>query len=258
MSPLNKGRAKPGNIKRLIVWYVTWTAITVIVVSILTGFVFSLPIWQVSSVKIAGNNYLPESKIISTARITAGENIFLIDLDEVGSRFLNIIQIKGVKIRRKLPGTIVIEIKERAPFAIAVIGGTTSLIDNEGYIIAKGNLGSSIYRLGIAKCPVIRGISKKSLEKGIRLNAADRIFVRSALDMLSKFMDIGTIQMDVGNREDMIIYVEDILKVKIGDQNEIERKTRIIKALLSSVTGKWNKVAYIDVRVPDSPVIRFR
>ena len=258
MPPLNKGRSKPRDIKRLIVLYFTWTAITVIVVSILTGFVFSLPIWQTSSVKVAGNNYLPEAKIVSTAKIPVGENIFLIDLDEVKNRFSDIIQIKDVKVRRKLPGTIIIEIKERTPFAIAVIEGTTSLVDDDGYIVATRNLGSSIYRSGIAKCPVIRGINKKSLEKGVRLNAADRMFARSALNMLSKFMDIGTIQMDVGNREDIIIYVEDILKVKIGDQNEIERKIRIIKALLSSVTGKWNKVAYIDVRVPDSPVIRFR
>jgi cell division septal protein FtsQ len=76
--------------------------------------------------------------------------------------------------------------------------------------------------------------------------------------MLSKFIDIGTIQIEIGDREDIVIYIEDILKVKIGPPSDIERKIKIIKAMRDSVQGKWTKISYIDVRVPDSPVIKFR
>jgi len=254
----DKKRTKARNARRPISWYLTWSVLTIVIISILSGFILSLPIWRICSVKVAGINYLPEAKILGTAKIPQGENIFLIDIDEVKARFSNMIQIKEIKIKRKLPSTIVIDIKERTPYAIVVIGGATSLVDEDGYIIAGKSLSSSIYRLDISKYPVIRGVNKKNLEKGMRLDQKDRAFVRAALEMLSKFIDISAIQIEVGDREDIVIYIEDILKVKIGAPSDIERKIKIIKAMRDSVQGKWTKIIYIDVRVPDSPVIKFR
>jgi cell division protein FtsQ len=239
-------------------WYVTWIVLLLIVIAMTGGFVLSLPVWRVKSVLVRGSNYLSEAKIVNTAMVPRDENIFLIDLEEIKSRYSKIVQIKAIKIKRKLPDTIVIEIKERKPYAIAVISGVTSLIDDEGYVIARQNLASSMYGSGMEKYPVIRGINRRSLEGGIRLNPGDRAFVRSAIDMLSNFMDPGTIQIEASNWEDIIIYIEDILKVKIGDPKDIERKIRLVRALLGSVKGKWTKVAYMDVRVPDNPVIKFR
>jgi cell division protein FtsQ len=244
--------------RRPISWYVAWTTLCLIIAAILSGFILSLPVWRLKSVRVVGNNYLPEAKIIRTAMIPQEENIFLIDLDEVKNRFSNIIQIKDIRIKRKLPDTIVIDIKERIPFAITVISGATSLIDDEGYIIARQGLDSSAYTVDIAKYPVIRGIDKKSLEGGIRLNSGDRSFVRSTLAILSNSIDLGTIQIEAGNREDIIIYIEDIMKVKIGDPRDIEKKIKVVRALLGSLKGKWTKVAYMDVRVPDDPVVQFK
>lgn len=252
-----KERSKP-NILRVVGWYATWSILFIVVISILAGFIMSLPIWRIRSVQVTGNNFLPEAKIINTAKIPQGENIFLIDLDEVKSRFSDVIQIKEMRIKRKLPATVIIDVKERIPFAIVVIGGTTSLVDEDGYMIARQSLGSSMYKVDITKYPVIRGILKKNLENGVRLNPGDRAFVSSALGMLSKFIDLGTIQIEAGNREDIIIYIQDILKVKIGDARDIERKIKIVNGLLGAVKGKWIKIAYIDVKVPDDPVIRYK
>jgi cell division protein FtsQ len=253
-----KERSKPANILRVVGWYATWSILSIVVVSILAGFILSLPVWRIRSVQVLGNNFLPEAKIINTAKIPRGENIFLVDLDEVKDRFSDVIQIKGIKVKRKLPDKIIIDVKERIPFAIVVIGGTTSLVDEDGYMIARQSLASSMYKVDITKYPVIRGIFKKNLENGVRLNPGDRAFVKAALEMLSKFIDLGTIQIEAGNREDIIIYIEDILKVKIGDARDIERKIKIVNALLGSVKGKWTKIAYMDVRVPDCPVIKYK
>ncbi len=226
--------------------------------SILLGFVLSLPVWRTERVIVKGNVYLPEDKIINTAKVPIGENIFMIDMDEVKGRFSKVIQIKDLKVKRKLPGTIELDITERKPFAIAVIGSTTTLIDEDGYIIAKQASISSIYGLNIADYPVIRGISAKSLDGGMRLNSSDRIFIKDALTLLSSSMDPGQVQLEVGKRDDIVIFLEDIVKVKIGDASEIARKIKIMQALLDSIKDKWVKVAYIDVRVPDAPVIKFK
>lgn len=209
-------------------------------------------------VDTAGNNYLSKEKIIAIAKIPIGENIFLIDLDEVKSRFSQIIQIEKIGLRRKLPGRIIIDIKERKPFAIAVIGGQATLVDSEGFILAKQTLGSSVYKVDIARLPVIRGINDKSIEEGKRLGPSDRIFMKDTLNLLSGFLDPSTIQIEVGNRAEIVLFIEDILKVKIGAAGSMDRKIRVLQALLDSIKGKLQKVEYVDVRIPDNPVIKLK
>ena len=253
-----KVRTRKTNNKRPISWYLTWIIIDAIAMAIIAGFIFSLPVWQVRQVEVTGNKYISNEKIIDTAAIPLGNNIFMIDADEVKSNFAKIVQISEIKIRRKLPASIIIEVKERSPFAIVMIGSQTTLIDDEGYIIAKHGLGSSVYRMEIAGLPVIRGISAGSLRDGQRLSSSDRIFITDTINLLYRFIDPRTVQIDVGNREDINIFMEDIIKVKIGDTKDIERKIRTLRALLGSAKNKWTKIAYIDIRVPDDPVIRFK
>lgn len=238
-------------------WYITWFIIDAIAIAIISGFILSLPIWRLKNIEVRDNDFVPAEKIVSIAKIPAGENVFMVDLDEAERRFSDIAQIKEIRIQRKLPATIIIKVQERKPFAIAVVNGVPALVDKEGFIIAKQNLGSSIYKLQIAQLPVIRGINKTA-EGGRRIDPADAIFMKDTLTLLSNFLDPSKIQIELGNKEDIIIYVEDYLKVKIGDPKDMENKIRTMQALLNSVKGKWAKVAYIDVRVPDFPVIKFK
>ena len=255
---MQESRRKTRELKRPVSWYITWIVIDLVAIAIIIGFILSLPIWRLKNIEVRGNDFVPAEKIVSIAKIPAGENIFMVDLDEAESRFSDIAQIKETRIQRKLPATIIIKVQERKPFAIAVIGGVPALVDEGGYIIAKQNLGSSIYKLQIAQLPVIRGINRKTVEGGRRIDPADAIFMKDTLTLLSNFLDPSTIQIELMNKEDIIIYVEDILKVKIGEPKDMENKIRTMQALLDSIKGKWNRVAYIDVRVPDSPVIKFK
>lgn len=238
-------------------WYIGRFVSYGVAIVIFLGFILSLPIWQIKKIEVAGNRYIPGDKIISIAKIPIGENIFLIDIDEVYQEFSAIVQIRSLKIKRKLPGAIIIEIKERDPFAIAVIGSTPTLVDEEGYIIARNDLSSSIYKLDIGQYPVIRGIKVRSLEKGARMNLNDRSFMKVAVNLLSKHFSQHSLQLEMTNKDNIIVYIEDVLKVKLGDSGDLDKKIKVISALLAPVSGKWNKVQYIDVSLPDSPVIRY-
>ena len=258
MVPPIKHRSRKTDLKRSVNWIITSSLLGAFIIAVIAALILSLPVWKTTNVTVKGNSLLTEGKVINTAKVPVGDNIFLIDLDEAKKNLSGLIQIKSVRLKRKLPDTIVIEIKEREPFAIAVIGGGTSLIDEDGYIIARNFTSTSAAGQDITKYPVIRGIDKKNLEKGIRLNESDREFIRSALTSLSSSINFGTVQMDISNSDDIVIYIEDVLKVKIGDTSGVEKKMSVVKALLGSIKDKWTKAVYIDVKVPDYPVIKFK
>jgi cell division septal protein FtsQ len=82
--------------------------------------------------------------------------------------------------------------------------------------------------------------------------------VEDILLKLSPFLESKRLQLDMGNPAAIELHLDDILLIKIGDEREIARKMRIFEALLPEIEGKWPQVEYIDVRLPDSPVIRYR
>lgn len=239
-------------------WYITWAVIDLLLLALISSFVFSLPVWRIHNVEVRNNVYISKDKIIRIARVPVNENIFLIDPADIKERFSKTVQIKDVRIRRSLPGTVVIQVTERRPFAMVIIGSEPVIVDNEGYILAKQNLSNSIYRSDIGKFPVIRGVSKKMLENGTRISEAERVFIKSTIELLSKYPSMGSIQMDISDRDNIVLYIEDILKVRIGGYGDISDKIKVLGALTGSIKGKMEKVAYIDVRVPEAPVIRYR
>lgn len=245
-------------IRRRLSWYVIWTVIFLVLLAFGLGLLMSLPVWRIGRVMIEGREYIPENKILNIARVPVDENIFMIDTDEIRGRLSGIVQLKKVSVRRRLPGTVVIVIKEREPFAIVMLGSVPVLVDDEGYILAKQSLSSSIYKADDVNFPVMRGISKKSLIKDLKLSDQDTAFMKDAISLLTKFIDPGSIQIEAENRRDIIIYVEDVLKVKLGDDSDIERKVKVLSALVEANRGKLRNVKYIDVRLPDDPVVIFK
>ena len=243
---------------RKLSWYITWFVIYAIIISITAGLIMSLPVWQVNLISIKGAKYIPEQKILSAAGVPLEKNIFQVDLDEIKGKLVKFIQFKEVRVSRRLPSTIVIRVKEREPFAVVMLKNIPALVDEDGYILAKESLSSSIYKVNVVKFPVIRGLDGKSLEKGVRLNPAERAFMKDSINLLSKFINPSTVQIEFRKKDDIIVYIEDILKVRLGDPENLERKVKVLSALTIASKDKFDKIQYIDVRLPDSPVVKFK
>jgi cell division septal protein FtsQ len=224
-------------------------------------FVMSFPIWRVHNVEVEGSRFVTGEKIKAVANVPLEESIFLLDLDEIGQRFKSIVQIKKIKIIRSYPGTIKIRVEERQPYSVVMFGSVPTLFDNEGYVLARKDLSSSIYKLDVTTYPVIRGIKPKDLVKddlGSRINIDDRELIKKSLDQLKKFLPAGSIQIDISERDDIVVLIEDFLKVKLGSMDDIEKKIKILSALIDANREDLNKVTYIDLRLINDPVIKFK
>jgi len=55
----------------------------------------------------------------------------------------------------------------------------------------------------------------------------------------------------------MNIIIDDLLKVKIGSPEDIEKKFFNLSKILASIPDK-NSVEYIDLRAKDFPAVKFR
>jgi len=217
----------------------------------------SLPIWQINNVAVNGAKMLLPEEIKTMAAVPLSSNLFFTSLKRTRANLDKISAIKSYSIFRIPPGTILINLAEREPIATVVFAKKSVIIDKDGYILnANPNITLNIPNL--VELPVITGIG------GIKTKEADRVDEKSAqvawdiITQLSQFHKAKSIKLDLGGLENLSFILDDTLKVKLGDVEDINGKMRVFEALLPEIANQWQQVEYVDVRLVNNPVIKLR
>lgn len=96
------------------------------------------PYFQISKLEIKGTHTLKSEQVKQLLKPALGYNIFQVNFNLVTDNLTSNPWIETVKISRKLPDRLLIEIKERAPFAkIKTSSEDFFLIDKNAFVIKK-------------------------------------------------------------------------------------------------------------------------
>lgn len=95
--------------------------------------------FRVETVMVTGNEKYSEEQVLAAAGIENGENLILLNKFAVAQRiFEQLPYAEETVISRKLPDTIVIEVREcRAAASVKAVGGGTWLISARGTVLEK-------------------------------------------------------------------------------------------------------------------------
>jgi cell division protein FtsQ len=217
----------------------------------------SLPIWDIQNVEVQGTKILSADEIKSLAGIPLTGNLFFSNLKQAHINLKKISAIKEFHIRRIPPGSIIIYITERKPISIIIYKNTSSIIDQDGFVLNKNpNLSLNISNL--ADLPVISGISSMEMDQGGMINPKVAMLISNIITDLASTLGSKRIQLDIGNFEKIKFMLDDILLVFLGTDENISQKMAVFKKLLPIVENKWAQVEYIDIRFPQNPVIKYK
>lgn len=102
----------------------------------LCGLIF----FRAKNIRIEGGNYYSAEDIIAEAGITAHDNLFFLDEEEIEDRLtLRFPFLKSVRIRRILPTTLILEITEDQPAYTAAIHGEYFLLSTSLRVLRRGS-----------------------------------------------------------------------------------------------------------------------
>ena len=101
---------------------------------------------------VQGNSTLPAEELIQLAGLNKGTNLFRLNTGEAAAKIELHPSVREVKIKRKLPQTVNIEIRERIPVALVPAHNGVVIVDEEGYYIRQINDFKDL------KLPIISGI----------------------------------------------------------------------------------------------------
>lgn len=237
--------------------YWLWAIFLVILIVGGSAYVATLPIWDIQEVVVNGARMLSPNEIRALAAVPVSENLFFTSFNRSKSNLSKITAIKSFRFYRMPPATVLINIREREPLATIIFPHRAMVIDEEGYIIDR-NKNISLNIPNRADLPVVSGISEKRIIKKDHLDPRVSRIITEIITILTPYLEGKRLQLQMGGLANVSILLDDMLMVRLGKAEDVSRKMEVFEALLPVVAGKWEEVAYIDVRWPDNPVIKYR
>ena len=214
-----------------------------LIIGIIAVFAFTAPIFNIKNIEVKGNNQIPKDTIISISKIKKGENIFKTN-NSVIQNIKENQYVDEVSIKRKLPGTLQITIKERSvKFQIKLIN-SYAYIDKNGYILETSSVKAEV--------PIIVGfnITENELLNKKRLEITDLEKLNKILKVIeaSKATEIDKLitEINIENENNYCIYLESQnKKVYIGDTNDLTKKMLYLKKIIDEEKEN-NGTVYVD------------
>ena len=214
-----------------------------LIIAIIAVFAFTAPIFNIKNIEVKGNNQIPKDTIISISKIKKGENIFKTN-NSVIQNIKENQYVDEVSIKRKLPGTLQITIKERSvKYQIKLIN-SYAYIDKNGYILETSSVKAEV--------PIIVGfnITENELLNKKRLEITDLEKLNKILKVIeaSKATEIDKLitEINIENENNYCIYLESQnKKVYIGDTNDLTKKMLYLKKIIDEEKEN-NGTVYVD------------
>jgi len=208
---------------------------------IIAVFVY-IPLFTLREVKLVGATYITREDILKIANIYYGEPLFELETDEVTKRLLNDLRLEEVTVKRELPFTLEVEVKERKPVATVVCDYGYLDLDRQGKVI------DSYKTLKLMQIPMITGALVKDLYIGD--DVTDEM-VKKILFFLQQLNETSLNKLSeiaIVGPEYVVAYTntEKAVQIRLGKLERLEEKARLTEDFLQDLEMNPHKVEYVD------------
>lgn len=202
-----------------------------------------LRLFRIEAMQVTGNRTLASADVLAIAGLRTGESLVGLDLAAARARLVADPRVREASLRRRLPGTIVVEIAERVPCVI-VRADHDYLVDVEGVVVATAGTGTR------SDLPVLTGIEAAAgaltqrgaadLAVGLELVAAMRQVGFPALSAVD--------HVDLSDPDDAVIVpVTGRPLVHAGRRDAVGRLRRW-HLVAPDMAQRWPELEYVDLR----------
>jgi len=198
----------------------------------------------VKDIRFEGLNNVEGDEVLKLLGTVKGENIFLVDTNVLAQKVKLHPLIAQAVVQKKYPGTLILEIRERLPAALILNKDRMVEVDSQAIILR-------VYDTWPQKdCPVLTGVEVPETigpgQKISNLNLQKGLLVIGQASSELKTL-IGEIHISEDGQ--LLIYLTNKIKVKMGFGEEYSAKLKILEELLGSTEFKTveKAIKYIDL-----------
>jgi len=214
-------------------------------VSWAAGAAVDLPWLRVRHIRVHGNQRVHAGEVGALLEGMTGQSLLAVDLDRWRSRLFASAWVADATLRRRLPGTIDVELRERVPMGIARAGADLLLVDAAGTVIDE-------YGPRYADCdlPIIDGIIMTPVSVPPAIDRLRGELVSRLMSELRTRPELArrVSQIDAGNVHDVHVILDgDPAVVHLGETQFAERLDAYV-SVQATLREQVPDIDYVDVR----------
>lgn len=201
---------------------------------------------NLKNIIVEGNSYVDETEIINISNLVINRNVFKYNLKEIKKDIGTHPYIKDVKIYRRLPSTLVIQLEEREEYAIIPYMGSYIYIDDENRVLrASDNYMANDNIL-------ITGAEFESFKIGEKIETTNRENLDRVMDLLRAANMTSMYEMiseiNINDKDNIKLITFDGSEVLLGQGKNPAYLMVALDEILINLYTKNVKNAIIDMR----------
>lgn len=215
-------------------------------------FVYNSEIFHFRNIAIQGCKETDPEKLEEIVWDNSSVNILRIDLELVKERLEQQTWVKNVEIRRVLPSSLVLYVRERVPSVILEMSGQLMLADDDGILLDEYDP-----HYGKLDVPVFTGILGKDAESYRLYQEENTLLISHALKALTEiksgapqYMALIS-EIDISDRNNLkVILVNDNTEIHLGKEDYRNRLHKFFanKESYEEIKKKYGGVVSVDLR----------
>jgi cell division protein FtsQ len=255
-----RAHVKPSR-KRSPVSRQVWFAVRLVIPTLLLGYgayrgvalVAASPTLQIGHMVVRGHERMSTGEVLALIEGLRGQNILGVSLEEWQNKLLSSPWVESATIRRVLPSTLEITVRERRPMGIGRIGTTMYLIDHKGVIVDE--YGPAYADIDL---PIIDGLGASPQDGGSIIDVARAEFAARVIAALSSRPELAkqVSQIDVADLHDAVVILDgDPALLRLGDTEFVARLQQYID-LAPALRERLSAIDYVDLRFDERLYVR--
>ena len=209
------------------------------------------PLFTLQRVVLHGNAYLNEEDILTSGRLHKGEPLFQLETDEVTQNLMKDLRIESAVVRRRVPDTLEIELKERLPVATVACDYGYLDLDRQGKVIGSYK---SLRKMPI---PLIAGVKMHDMYIGDDNHNPQVAKVLEFLSQLNEEALNSLSEVSIADPQAVTAYTNQAVQIRLGNFERWEEKAEQTKEFLHNLPNSRHQIEFVDFSYT-APFIRLK
>lgn len=208
---------------------------------------------QVGRISVHGNDRLSKGEVLAMLSGLEGQSLIRTDLEGWRKRLLASPWVRDASLRRSLPSTVEVTIRERQPVSVARLNGDMYLVDDHGALIDQ--YGPQYADLDL---PIVDGLAASPGGDGSATDEARADLAARVISALRSKPEIAKrlSQMDVTDLHNATVILNgDGALIQLGDDRFLPRLEAYLD-LASALRQRVPDMDYVDLRFDDRIYVR--
>ena len=215
--------------RNMSLYYILVVIFVIIAVIVLSRTLF----FSIENFSVTGLTMYDESQMLEAVSLNKGDNLFKLDIKDIEKKLSTLmVYADEVKVRRKLPSTLMISVTEAKPKYNLEHDGKYCLVSESGKILEAG---LSQPQEGLIN---ITGFEIKNAVVNVKLESSDSLKARILSDISKNLESMkleGVGKIDLTDRTDIKIFYKNRIEITLGSSYDLNYKLNYTKAVLESI-----------------------